>query len=166
MRAIVRWITAFNRGLAASAGLLTALITLIVCIDVASRTLLNHSVRGASELAILMLVALVFLGLAGAEAKGDNFSVTSLVRLFGRRAQRALKVIANLIGLGAIGLLAWFSWSRGIAATVAGEQSYGVIAFPVWPSRLIIAFGLTMLCLQLIAGILKAIWGDDAGSAT
>ncbi len=161
MRAIAAWITSLNRILATTAGLLTAVITLIVCLDVASRALLNRSVSGASELAILLLIALVFLGFAGSEAKGENFSVTILVSHFGPRLRRAAFIVTQLISLAAIGLLAWMSWRRGIAATESGEQSYGTITFPVWPSRLLIAFGLTMLALQLVAGILRAIAADD-----
>ena len=73
MHAIAARITALNRVLATWAGLLTALITLIVCADVAARGLFNRSIQGASEFAVLLLVALVFLGFAGAEAKGENF---------------------------------------------------------------------------------------------
>lgn len=166
MYALARWITSLNRLLATTAGLLTALITLIVCVDVAARGLLDRSVHGASELAVLLLVALVFLGFAGAEAKGENFSMTILVAALGRRMQRALKLVTSAISVAAVGLLAWLSWTKAIAATLAGEQSYGTIAFPTWPSRLLIAFGLTMLALQLVAGMLRSIAGDDAKNAT
>lgn len=165
MQALARSITAVNRVLATLAGLLTAVITIIVCVDVASRWLLNQSIQGASELAILLLVALVFLGFAGAEAKGDNFSVTLLVRVLSPRMQRALKVLVNLLSIAAIGVLAWFSWTRGVAATLADEKSYGVIAFPIWPSRLLIALGLTMLVLQLLAGLVQALTVDDHEAA-
>jgi TRAP-type C4-dicarboxylate transport system permease small subunit len=163
VHAIAARITALNRVLATWAGLLTALITVIVCVDVASRGLLNRSIQGASEFVVLLLVALVFLGFAGAEAKGENFSVTILVHALKPRTQRLLKIVTNLISLAAVGLLAWTSWSRAIAATQAGEESYGTIAFPVWPSRLLIAFGLTMLALQLIAGLLDILAGEEAG---
>jgi TRAP-type C4-dicarboxylate transport system permease small subunit len=160
MRAVVRWITAVNRALATLAGLLTALIMVIVCLDIAARALLNRSIPGASESAVVLLLALVFLGFAGAEAKGENFSVTILVQSLGARARRVLHVVATLIALVTVALLAWFSWSRGLAATAAGEASYGTISFPVWPSRLLIAFGLTMLALQLVATILTTVSGD------
>jgi TRAP-type C4-dicarboxylate transport system permease small subunit len=154
MRAIVRWITRFNQLLATIAGLFTALITLIICIDVGSRGLLNRSVQGASDLAILLLVALIFLGFAGAEAKGENFAVTLLVRKLAPRPRRVLDAITTSCAVAAVGLLAWFSWTRAIDSVRSGEQSYGVIAFPVWPSKLVIAFGLSMLLLQLIARVL------------
>lgn len=165
MHAIAARITALNRVLATWAGLLTALITLIVCADVAARGLFNRSLQGASEFAVLLLVALVFLGFAGAEAKGENFSVTILVHTLKPRTQRMLKIATTLISLATVGLLAWMSWSRAIAATRAGEESYGTIAFPVWPSRLLIAFGLTMLALQLVAALLDILAGDPEGTA-
>lgn len=154
MRSIPTAITKVNCFLAVAAGLLTAAITLIVCADVGSRGLLNLSLPGASEVAVLLLIALVFLGFAGAEAKGENFTVTILLQALSLRWQRILKVVASFISLATIGLLAWFSWSRGIASTFAFEVTYGSIVFPVWPSKLLIALGLTMLALQLIAGLL------------
>ena len=161
MRALAAWITAVNRVLATWAGLLTAVITVIVCLDVASRGVLNRSIQGASELAVLLLVALVFLGFAGAESKGENFSVTILVQALSPATRRVLKMVTSVISLAAVGVLGWMSWSRAIASTKAGEESYGTIAFPVWPSRLLIAFGLTMLALQLVAGLLETLAGRD-----
>lgn len=160
MRTIVRWIASFNHFLATVAGLLTALIMLIVCLDVASRALLNQSIQGASEVAILLLVALVFLGFAGAEAKGENFSVTLLVRKLRPQPRRFLAIVTTLLSIAALGVLTWFSWTRGIDSAESGEQSYGVIAFPIWPSKLLVAFGLTMLVLQLAAGLLKRLAGE------
>ena len=116
--------------------------------------LCSHEGRRA-HLFVLLLLALVFIGMAGAESKGENYSVTILVQALKRDTQRVLRTIARLVSLLALTLMAWFSWSRGIAAMFASEASYGVISYPVWPSRLLIAFGLTMLALQLVAGILN-----------
>jgi TRAP-type C4-dicarboxylate transport system permease small subunit len=157
---LVAWITRANRALAAFAGLLTAVITVIVCADVASRTLANRSIDGASEIALLLLVALVFLGFAGAESKGENFSVTLVVRRLPHDAQRWLYVATTVISLAAVSLLAWFSWTNGMRAMASDERSYGVISFPIWPSRLLIALGLTMFAVQLVAQALKAAAGD------
>src|SRR4051794_17558784 len=85
---VLRWIARANRVLAVVAGMLVALIMLVTCLGVVSRTVANRSIQGASELVILFLVALVFLGLAGAEANGSNFSVTLVVRLLSVRARR------------------------------------------------------------------------------
>lgn len=155
MRSVARWITSVNRVLATAAGLITALIMVISCLEIASRGVLNFSIPGASETTILLLLALVFLGFAGAESKGENYSVTILVQTLRPGTRRVLRTIASLASLLAVTLMAWFSWSRGIAATLAGEASYGVISYPVWPSRLLIAFGFTMLALQLVAGMLN-----------
>ena len=156
MLSISAAITTVNRVLAMAAGLLTAVITVIVCTDVGSRALFDMSLPGASELAVLLLIALVFLGLAGAEAKGENFTVTILLQALGPGKQRAMKAVAGVVSVATIGLFAWFSWTLGIASTMAREESYGSVVFPVWPSKLLIALGLTMLALQLIATLLAA----------
>ena len=152
---MLRWIARVNRGLASIAGALVALVMLVTCLDVVSRMLLNRSIQGASELVVLFLVGLVFLGFAGAEASGSNFSVTILVRLLSPRAQRVINRLMTLISLVAMGLLTWYSWRRAITSIAAGEESYGVIPFPVWPSRLIIAIGLTMLVIQLAVELIR-----------
>ena len=152
---VLRWIARANRGLAIVAGLLVALIVVVTCLDVLSRTVANRSIQGASELVVLFLVGLVFLGLAGAQASGSNFSVTILVRLLSPTARRVVGFFTTLIALVTIGFLTWFSWTRAIASIAAGEESYGVIPFPVWPSRLIIAIGFTMLVVQLLVELVR-----------
>jgi TRAP-type C4-dicarboxylate transport system permease small subunit len=165
MLALVNWITRVNRGLASVAGVLTAVITLIICADVAVRALAGRSIDGASEVALLLLVALVFLGIAGAEGKGENFSVTLVIRKLPVGAQRWLYVLVTLVSFAGAALLAWFSWTTGVAAMATDERSYGVISFPVWPSRLLIALGLTMFAVQLLAQAAKAAAGDFRGQA-
>ena len=69
MRSVARWITSVNRGLATSGGLLVALIMVITCVEIASRAVLSFSIPGASETTILLLLALVFIGMAGAHQR-------------------------------------------------------------------------------------------------
>jgi TRAP-type transport system small permease protein len=165
MRTAALWITALNRWLATFSGLLTAIITLIVCVDVAARGLANHSLPGASEVAVLLLLAVVFLGFARAQAQGENFSVTVFTQSLRPELRRRFQVVADLVSLLTVSLIAWFSWSKAIDSTKAGEESYGTISFPVWPSRLLIAFGLTMLALQLVAGLLRSAGDSETGEA-
>lgn len=149
-------IGAVSRTLAALSGFLIALVMAVVCLDVAIRFSTGGSLRGATEFAVLLLVALIFLGFAGAEAKGENYSVTLLTERLPFGGKVAFFALARLISASTIGLLAYLSWLKAIAATRAGEQSYGVIAFPIWPSRIIVAVGLTLLALQLLVSAVDA----------
>jgi TRAP-type C4-dicarboxylate transport system permease small subunit len=157
MRLLIIWISWFSYRLATLSGMVTALITVIIFIDIVSRSLLNHSVQGASEVAILLLVVMIFLGFAGAEAKGENFSMTILTNSLGPGARRATSIVSKLVSIATISLLAWFSWEEAIHSTISQEQSYGVIAFPIWPNRVVVAFGLTTLALQLLAGLIGTV---------
>lgn len=162
MRTAALWITAVNRWLATFSGLLTAFITLIVCVDVAARGLANYSLPGASEVAVLLLLAVVFLGFARAQAQGENFSVTVFTQSLRPEFRRRFQVVADLVSLCTVSLIAWFSWAKAIDSTKAAEESYGTISFPVWPSRLLIALGLTMLALQLVAGLMHSACDAEA----
>ena len=143
-----------DRALVTSASLLTALITLLVCVDVGVCRLANASLAGANASAILMLIALVLLGFAGAEARGENFPFTILLQSHNPGLQQVLNFLACLVSLATVSSLTWFSWTRAIASTLSREESDGAIACPVWPSKSLIAFGLTPLALQRVASLL------------
>lgn len=153
MQALSNGIRRVSLQFSALSGFLTAFIILIVCLDVLSRALLGASINGGTELCILLLVGLVFLGLAGAEAKGENFSVTLLQGLVGERGWRILNVITRILSFGLVVFLAYFAVRAAVRSTIAGEASYGVIAFPVWPSRILVAVGLCFFALQILANL-------------
>ncbi len=48
-----------------------------------------------------------------------------------------------------------------IRSTQRGEVSFGVIAFPVWPGRIILAAGLILLSIQLLVDFVRLLAGVD-----
>lgn len=150
MTALYAWVSKANRLLAVWSGFATGLMMLAILADVFCRAILGFSIQGASELAVVMLITLVFLGLGGAQAESANFSVDILTRSLPPRVTRLLACIAMLISAVVIGLLGYYSWIKAIAAMLEGEVDYGVVPFPIWPARLLIAFGWSALTLQLV----------------
>ena len=45
-------------------------------------------------------------------------------------------------------LIALFGWKAGLHATSVGEYSSGLINYPVWPARLVLAVGATLMTVQ------------------
>lgn len=158
-------ISALSRGLSVGTGFLIGVITLIVCADVASRALLGASIHSAGEIAILLMVAMIFLGFAGAQADRANYSVELVTGMMPPRSRAALAVLTTALACAAIALLAWYSTRRAMVSFGQGEATYGVIAFPVWPSRIVIAVGLWVLALQLFADVLATLARFVSGEA-
>lgn len=144
-------------GLASSFAVIAITITIVV--DVGGRYLFLQPLDGGSEFAVGALIVVVYLGLAPAQRRGDNFQVYLLVRLLPPSVQHALGILWRLIVVVVIGILAWLTAGEAVHSTAMGESSFGVIAFPIWPSRIVLALGLSILALQLAVELVRMVRG-------
>lgn len=135
-------------GLASSFSVIA--ITLAIVADVTGRYLWAAPIDGASEFAVTAMIAVVYLGLMAAQRNSGNFRVDMLVRVLPAGAQQALDVLWRLVALVVLVLLAWLSTREAIVSTEMGEASFGTIAFPVWPSRILLSIGMWALAAQVL----------------
>ncbi|WP_340151247.1 TRAP transporter small permease [uncultured Sneathiella sp.] len=157
---IVKTIEVFERfllRLGIASGFLTLFTMFVVVIDVAGRTFLNMPLIGGNEFAVLLLVALVFLGLAAAQQRRHNFAIDLVTRLLPPTALRFVNIVTSLISTILLGLLTWLTAELSWSMMLSGESSYGIIAFPIWPSRILITIGLGCLTLQFLFDFLRHI---------
>jgi len=157
-----RWIDAYaslSIKLGAASGTSTMLLMLIIVPDVLLRKLFSVTIPLATEIAVLLLMGKVYLGLAGAQASNANFAVTAYAERLSPPARRLLRTVHLGIALVVFALLAWFTSGEAIRSTLSGETSFGVTPFPVWPGRILLAVGLCLLTLQLAFDLLRAALG-------
>ncbi len=110
----------------------------------------------------MLLIAKVFLGLAGAQATDSNFQVTVLTDQLSPRWKHAQQIMSLCIALVGIGIIAWLSTLYAISSTIQGEISFGVHAWPIWPERIILALGLCLLVVQILSDLIgTVVWGQD-----
>ncbi|WP_373085611.1 TRAP transporter small permease subunit [Sneathiella sp.] len=138
-----------------ASGFLTLFTMLVVVIDVAGRTFLNMPLIGGNELAVLLMVALIYLGMAAAQQRRHNFAIDLVTRLLPTGALRVVNIVTSLISTTLLGLLTWLTAELSWSMMLSGESSYGIIAFPVWPSRILITIGLGCLTLQFLFDLLR-----------
>lgn len=151
---LIRIVERFHVALGIVSGLLILAITLIVAADVAMRTLFNAPVPAATEVSTLVMVGMIYLGLAAVQQNKANFRVEILVATLPRRAKWALELLTTLIAASIIALLAWFTSHEAWTATMRQEMSFGAYVFPVWPARVVIAVGFVMLFVQLVIDLI------------
>jgi TRAP-type C4-dicarboxylate transport system permease small subunit len=111
----------------------------------------------------LLLVSLVFLGLAAAQQQKQNFSVEILTQHFPVWLQRALELVGCLVCLAIVVLIAWPSSKQAITSFERGETGFGIVPFPIWPARTILAAGLWLLAVQFTCDALRLL---SSGQAT
>lgn len=141
-------------------GFATLLIILVVTIDVAGRFLFNAPFHGGVEISELLMVVLVFFGLAAAQQQRQNYAIELLVRHFPAWLQRAFELFGYVATLAIVVFLAWPSSKQALSSFDRGEAGFGVVSFPLWPARILLAAGLWLLALQLLGDIYRFVTGQ------
>jgi TRAP-type C4-dicarboxylate transport system permease small subunit len=138
-----------------------ALVVLMLAVasDVAVRFISGASLPGMIELAEASLVAAAFLGLAWTGLQGGHVDVDALT---GRMKPWLLRIDRLVVWSLAAVTLAWMSYStlvRAIDSTSRGEVRFGLLAWPLFPSRWIIVVGLVLWLLVAIANVVRIVGG-------
>lgn len=155
MRSIGRafdWLTA---QFGALSGFGTLAIMVVVVIDVLGRALFNSPLPGGNEFSELLLVSMIFLGLAAAQQQRQHFAIEIAVQHLPPGLRRWVDIFGWLVSLAVVCLLAWLSARQAWTSMLRSEASYGTISFPIWPARIVLAFGLALLALQYAVDIVR-----------
>jgi TRAP-type C4-dicarboxylate transport system permease small subunit len=140
-------------------GFATLLITLVVVFDVGGRSFFNSPFHSGVEIAELLMIVLVFFGLAAAQQQRQNYAIDLVSRHLPMSVQRVLEFLGYLFCLGVVVLLAWLCSKQAISSFERGEAGFGIVAFPLWPARFLLALGLWLLAVQFVCDILRLLAG-------
>lgn len=156
-----RRLGAVERGLSLGAASLVLILTLLTAVEVISRYLLNRPIPGTWELSQLMLVGIVFLGLADGQAGGRHVRVELFIGRLDPGVRRWLELLALALGLGVFVLILWAGARDTWRAWEIGDYTLGSVAFPVWPSKLMVPVGSLFLTLRFAIQIVQTIAGPE-----
>lgn len=149
-------------GLAANAALL--LIMAGVSADAVLRYLVGKPVAGMLEGVELLLVFTVYSGLAQTQAERGHIAVGLLADRLAGQGRAALTAVASVLALALFVAATWATTRMAVRSWQIGEYSPGLIPFPLCPSRVLVALGCLLLCIQLLAELAHALI-DLAGPA-
>lgn len=161
MRECVRqsldWVERFNLAAGTLAGVCIMLFIATIVPDALTRSYASYSMQGIAEFNILTLVVLVFMAQAASQCRKEHFQVRILLDNLPARYRPASRLFVFAAQLFVAAIFAWLTTQRAFMAYSTNESTFSVIAFPVWPARIIIAIGFWMLTLQLLIDILRVI---------
>ena len=146
---------AFSRAMARLTGVLIIVIMLGVVVDAVFRGGLGIALWGIHEIGVLILLALIYFGLPATQAGRENFRVSILSDHFPRALDLAVTWLLIGVQVAVIGILCWVTWRSAIFSFNRDEVSFGVVQIPLWPSRTMVAAGLTLLLVQTFASALE-----------
>lgn len=121
-----------------------------IFLDAILRGVFNIALMGIVESNSLLLVAIVYMGLAGAQSSGAHFRVTLVSEQVPAIIKRVFIWVGFSVVLIVTVLLAWFTLEAAWFSFERAEISYGLVDFPIWPGRFLIAFGFLLLVLQMV----------------
>ena len=118
--------------------------------DVVGTQVLQQPLPGARELTESTMVLIVFGALTYAQIQRSHIRVELLYTRMGPRVQAAMDVATDLAAIVFFGLLFWQALNEVQISLEIGESTVGLIRFPLYPARIILAAGAGLLIIRLV----------------
>jgi tripartite ATP-independent transporter DctM subunit len=134
-------------------GVILAAMMLITAFDVIGRFVFNHPIKGAMELSEIMLVLIVFFGVAYTALQKEHVRVELLLMFLKPKIRLLFNVFSDLISIALILGIAY----EGLVQTVIQHQRFlttTLLKIPLWPFALMLSIGAMLLCLVLIKDLI------------
>lgn len=123
--------------------------------DVIGTQMLKTPLPGARELTESTMVLIVFGALTYAQIQRSHIRVELLYTRLGPRAQAVMDVCADLAALAFFSLLLWQAINEAIVSVGLNEATVGLIRFPLYPARIVLAAGTALLILRLLIDLIE-----------
>jgi TRAP-type C4-dicarboxylate transport system permease small subunit len=150
----VRGIIKIEKFLQIIAQVFVLILMLITVANIVGR-FLGFPMVGAIELSLLLLVFIVFLGLAYTQYQNGHVRVEIVVDWLSGGTREVVEIIALIISLAILCVMLWQTGLEGFTAFQVKTYQPGLISFPTWPGKLIIPIGLLFFVIQVIIQILE-----------
>lgn len=122
--------------------------------DVVGTQMLGRPVPGALEITESTMVLIVFGALTYGQIRRSHIRVELLYTRLPPRGRAALDILADLCGLLFFGLLLWQAINEAQFSMQIGEATDGLIRFPLYPARIILATGTALLLVRLVLDVI------------
>ena len=144
----------------AGAGLLVMM--LIGVVDIIGTKFFNIPLPGAYEATEALMVVAVFLALPYTQRQRQHIAVDLFVTRLGPRARHALDIVGVSLTFAIFALVAWRGWVLGLDSLAIREYASGIVQFPMYPSKLALAVGATLMALQCALDLAGTLRGTTA----
>lgn len=143
--------------LAIISGVAAAIMMLYTTADVFARYTFNNPLPAAFEYSIMLLVYITFFAVAWVQARGGHLRLGYLWDKSGPRGRALIDLVSVIIALFLYGIVTWQGWEWAIQSWVTMESTMGTYDVSLFPSRIALAIGVTLLAVQYIIDLVKCI---------
>jgi TRAP-type C4-dicarboxylate transport system permease small subunit len=129
----------------------------VLTYSVASRYFLHFSTDWQDELSVFLIVGAVFMSAAAIQERRGHVAIEAIVGLLPPRANRVRQWLVDLASLIFCGYFAWKSWTLLDEAWFENFHSGSTWGPPLWIPYSLMTVGMTLLGLQLLLQVAKAL---------
>jgi TRAP-type C4-dicarboxylate transport system permease small subunit len=128
----------------------------LIIADVILRSIFDRPITGTAEIACLMLLCMA-LGMAWCAIKERHLKIEILVSLFPPKIQAIVDSVTILAGLFIVIIMAWRNLIAALWRKEIGQVASIILPIPLFPFHLILVLGLVVMCVAMIALVIKKI---------
>lgn len=144
---------------------LIMVLMVMVCADVATRTLTGGSVRGLYELAEVVLVFAVFFAVPWTQRQKGHVVVDVALNQMPAKVRRAVETASLFAFMCVSALLFWASALEAVSSTQQLQTTAGVVPWPTWPARIAIAVSFFFLTVRIFLQLAQKMRGPTGAAA-
>jgi TRAP-type C4-dicarboxylate transport system permease small subunit len=149
--AVVKWMSY-------AAGVILAGMMFMIIADVFMRYAFGKPIHGVLEITEeIMMISVVFLTLAAA----PHIRVTFITDLLRPRVRAWIRIITLFPAILFLVVVSWKSLQHAAFSFAKGETSWGLIPFPLYPSRFIVFLGFLFFTLRLLIRLVDTCKGKE-----
>jgi len=152
------------RLLALAGGIVLILMVALTVVDVFMRKFLNAPIFGAQDLSMMLLILVVFFGMAYCARIGGHVAV-DLISNANPKLLRVTDITVNLLGAFVIGALCWRAAIETYRDFV-GVRATNMLPIPYWPFEAAITLCSGLFALVLLYNAYRAISGQPPDKAS
>ena len=149
-----------TKGISILSMIAAVMMMFLVTADVFMRRTLNAPILGGYEIGKVLLVIVVFCGVAYVMSVKGHVVVDSLTRLYPRKLQATVSGIAHFFSLVIVALISWQSALYGFDMLRVGETTV-LLRILVFPFIFVVAFGSAVLFLVILVQFIYTLAGVE-----
>lgn len=135
-----------------SMGILFALM-LLICGDTIGRYILQKPIPVAIELGEFSMIAMVYLSIAYAQSLKLHVKVELVTARLSPKIQTILSIFTDAVGVCFWALVTYQGAEIAIEVCRYGDVTPGMVPLPLFPAKILIPIGSSLLCIQLLYDI-------------
>jgi C4-dicarboxylate transporter, DctM subunit len=144
-----------EKAFAVISGIFVLVMMVGTTLDVFMRDFFNSPIKGNFELQSLLLSAVAYLGISFVQSNRGHITMDVLLTRLSKNNQLTVQFLADVMFLLIAVLITWQMGIQAWNAFITGDYFYGLIRFPIWPTKTAITLGMGLLSLRLICHIIS-----------